>query len=211
PHYFKHLYDRGEQSVAPRVEYAAGLATSDPQCVVSIIACTGDWTGGWDCSPPESPDKFISADLKSGRLVDVIERGEPAFILAHWTGVYWNGQELGFKILQEVERRLAARYDHLAWMKLTDVARYWAARELTAMQTAPGAITFSAPFPCPEFTIALPPRANPRIAWHAGEKELPLSEVENPRKLRAQTWCREKERWIVCIDLPRGASRLALA
>ena len=27
PHYFRHLYDSGEQSVAPRVEYAAGLET----------------------------------------------------------------------------------------------------------------------------------------------------------------------------------------
>jgi len=210
PHYFRHLYDRGEQSVAPRVEYAAGLAAADPQCVVSIIACTGDWTGGWDCSPPEGPDKFISADLKTGRLVDVIERGEPAFILAHWTGVYWNGQELGFKILQEVERRLTARYDHLAWMKLTDVARYWAARELTAIESGAGTISFSAPFACPEFTLSMPPGANQTIAFRAGEKEERLSEVENARKLRAQTWCRDKkEGSIVCIDLPRGASRLA--
>jgi hypothetical protein len=28
-------------------------------------------------------------------------------------------------------RRLAARYNNLLWMKLSEVARYWAARELT--------------------------------------------------------------------------------
>ena len=47
-------------------------------------------------------------------MVDVIERGEPALMLAHWTGIYCNGQELGFKIFQEVVRRLHARFDNLA-------------------------------------------------------------------------------------------------
>jgi hypothetical protein len=211
PHYFKHLFDRGEQSVAPRVEYAAGLDTAHPECVVSMIACTGDWTGGWDCSTPEGVDRFISADLKTGRLVDVIERGEPAFILAHWTGVYWNGQELGFKILEEVERRLSARYDHLAWMKLTDVARYWAARELTTIEAGPGGLAFSAPFACPEFTMTVPAREQKNLALRVGEKESrPLTEVANMRQLRGQMWCREKDQFTVCIDLPPGRSRLVL-
>src|SRR5688572_22031949 len=35
PHYFRHLFDKGEQSVAPRVEYASGLEGADPKCVVS--------------------------------------------------------------------------------------------------------------------------------------------------------------------------------
>ena len=29
-----------------------GSTTADPRCVVSIIGCTGDWTGGWDNTPP---------------------------------------------------------------------------------------------------------------------------------------------------------------
>src|SRR5262245_16986897 len=91
PHYFRHLYDKGSESVAPRVEYASGLDTADPRCVVSIIGCTGDWTGGWDNTPPAGEDKFITADGKSGRMVEVIQRGEPAFALAHWTGIWWNG------------------------------------------------------------------------------------------------------------------------
>ena len=107
PHYFRHAYDRGEQSVAPRVEYASGLRGADPRCVVSIVGCTGDWTGGWDCTLPGGVDKFITEDLRSGRMVEVIERGEPALMLAHWTGIYWNGLELGFTIFQEV--RAAAR------------------------------------------------------------------------------------------------------
>src|SRR5262249_49586968 len=77
PHYFRHLYDRGDESVAPRVEYAHDIDGSDPRCVVSIIGCAGDWTGGWDNTPPGGADKFITEDLKSGRVVDIILRGEP--------------------------------------------------------------------------------------------------------------------------------------
>ena len=111
PHYFRDLYDRGDQSVAPRVEYASDLDTNDPRCVVSVIACTGDWTGGWDNTEPAGPDKFITADGTSGRMVDVITRGEPALIVCHWTGIYFHGQETGFKTFQVVVKRLHARFD----------------------------------------------------------------------------------------------------
>jgi hypothetical protein len=71
PHYFRDLFDDGEQSVAPRVEYASGLDGPEPRCVVSILGCTGDWTGGWDNTPPGGVDKFITEDLQKGRMVDV--------------------------------------------------------------------------------------------------------------------------------------------
>ena len=74
PHYFRHLFT-DDQSVAPRVEYASGLDGPDPKCVVSIIGCTGDWFGGWDGLSPGSVDQFITADLKAGRLPQVIARG----------------------------------------------------------------------------------------------------------------------------------------
>jgi hypothetical protein len=212
PHYFRHLYDRGEESVAPRVEYASDLNTSDPRCVVSIIACTGDWTGGWDNTPPGGVDKFITADLKSGRMVDVIERGEPALMLAHWTGMHWNGQELGFKIFQEVVRRLHTKYDHLRWMKLSAVARYWAARELTTIEKRPQEITFQAPFACPDFTIGFEQPAGTRLQFQAGpgSGSAALKMVERPLKLSAGTFCREGTQWTVCFDLPKGKSRLEI-
>jgi hypothetical protein len=210
PHYFRHLYDRGEQSVAPRVELARGLQTNDPSCVVSIIACSGDWTGGWDCSPPVGADKFISEDGGSGRLVEVIQRGEPALILAHWTGVYWNGEELGFKILEEVRRRLASRFDHLHWMKLTELARYWAAKELTLIQREPDLLKFEAPFACAEFTVSVaePRRLTPELRH--GDNRTPLKEVRGVLQLSPGTWHRDKESLVACFPLPRGESRLHL-
>ena len=153
PHYFRHLFT-DKESVAPRVEYASGLDGPDPKCVVSMIGCTGDWFGGWDGLTPGSVDPFITADLKGGRLPEVIARGEPAIMVCHWPGLYFNGQEVGFTIFQQLVERLHAAYDNLIWMKLSELARYWAVRELTRIdRPAPGQLDLRAPFACPRFTV----------------------------------------------------------
>ena len=69
---------KGAESVAPRVEYAGGSRRRRSPVRRQHHRCTGDWTGGWDNTPPDGVDKFITADLQAGRMVDVIERGEPA-------------------------------------------------------------------------------------------------------------------------------------
>ncbi len=202
PHYFRHLYDSGDRSVAPRVEYVSGLDGDDPRCVVSVIGCTRDWTGGWDASSPGDADRFITPDLSGGRMVDVIERGEPACIVCHWTGVYWNGRELGFKVFQEVVRRLHAKYDHLIWMKLSEIARYWAAKELTRIEKTASGVRLHAPFACPGFTVA----------WnHAGPGPRELREVRDPLRLEAGTWHRRGDRLTVCFDLVKGESTIEAA
>ncbi len=208
PHYFRDLYDQGDTSVAPRVEYASGLEGRDPRCVVSIIGCTGDWTGGWDNTPPGGADKFISADLQSGRMVEVIQRGEPALMVAHWTGIYWNGQELGFKIFQEVVRRLHARFDHLIWMKLGELARYWAARELTVIRRDGEALAFQAPFACPDFTVQTTAAGPRQACLIAGRQRTDLKQVDGPLKLTPGAWCLAGDKITACLALPVGASRL---
>jgi len=211
PHYFRHLYSEGTQSVAPRVEYASGLDGADPRCVVSIIGCTGDWTGGWDNTPPGGADKFLTEDLQSGRMIDVITRGEPALMLAHWTGIHWNGQELGFKIFQEVVRRLHARYDNLLWMKLSEVARYWAARELTRIERAGSRVDFRAPFACPAFTVRLtaPANAQPRVI-RGTQPPISYPQVQRLLDLRPNTWHRDGDTLTVCFDLSKGANTIDL-
>lgn len=209
PHYFRDAIERGTESVAPRVECATGLSGADPRCVVSIVAGTGDWTGGWDNTTPGGADKFITPDLQRGRLVEVIERSEPALLLAHWTGVYWNGQELGFKIFQEVVRRLHARFDNLVWMKLAEIARYWAAKELTTLERVGDNLHLQAPFACPVFTVRMESArsANPPIQFRTNDRTCELQEVADARKLVAGTWCREADAVLACFDLPKGASR----
>lgn len=208
PHYFRDAYSSGDESVAPRIEYASGLDGTDPRCVVSIVACTGDWTGGWDNTPPGGADKFITPDLKSGRVVDVIQRGEPAMMLGHWTGMFWNGQELGFKILQEVVRRVSQRFDNLIWMKLSEVSRYYAAKELTRIEESAGKITLHAPFQCPDFTIRFSSSGVPQM--RVNQDVTTLKEVQGPLKLTTNTWCRDGQQTIACFALPKGKSEIEL-
>jgi hypothetical protein len=208
PHYFRHIISSGSDSVAPRVEYASDLDSSDPRCVVSIIGCTGDWTGGWDCSSPGEADRFITPDLASGRMVEVIERGEPACMVCHWTGIYFNGEELGFKTFQEVVRRLNARYDNLLWMTLSELARYWAAKELTWIERSGNTLALHAPFACPQFTLHVDQRSNapPRLA--AGAESIELREIARASDLTTNTWLIDDRGATLCLDLPRGPSSL---
>lgn len=210
PHYFRHLYDSGDRSVAPRVEYASGLSGESPSCVVSIIGCTGDWTGGWDCTPPEGADRFITQDLSKGRMVDVIGRGEPACMVCHWTGVYWNGQELGFKVFQEVVRRLHARFENLIWMKLSEISTYWAAKELTGIAAQGNSILLDAPFACPGFTVSHVTEFPGVPTIRHGQEVQPLREVSSNLALGPGTWCRRGNEVVVCFDLVRGSSRIVL-
>lgn len=206
PHYFRHVYERGDRSVAPQVEYASDLGGPDPRCVVSIIACTGDWTGGWDASRPGEVDRYITADLSKGRMIEVIERGEPAIMASHWTGIYFNGREEGFQTFQEVVRRLHAKYEHLLWMKLGEIARYWAVKELTGIEKQGGTVTFQAPFASPSFTVQIAAQGDARPQLTIGDKPQGLVEVAKCLDLKPGTWTRDRQGVIVCFDLPKGRS-----
>jgi hypothetical protein len=203
PHYFRHAFT-DDRSVSPRVEYASGLAGPDPKCVVSIIGCTGDWFGGWDGLSPGSADSFITEDLKGGRLTQVIDRGEPAVLVCHWPGIYYNGEEVGFKILQEVVRRIHARYNNLIWMKLSEIARYWAARELAKIEKQGNRVTFRAPFATKRFTakIEADPRSRPKLILNG--KGIQLGQAKSALEIESGTWHADNRHMTVCFDLPKG-------
>jgi len=209
PHYFRHLFT-DERSVAPRVEYASGLTGPDPRCAVSIIGCTGDWFGGWDGLTPGSADRCITEDLQGGRLPEVIERGEPAILVCHWPGIYFNGEQTGFKIFQEVVRRVHSRYDNLIWMKLSEIARYWAARELTQIGRQGRRITLDAPFASPRFTLCVKARASQTPVLVTGATTGKIERIGNVRWLKSNTWYQDADRVIVCFDLPKGRSTVTI-
>ncbi len=209
PHYFRHLYT-DERSVAARVEYASGLSGSDPKCVVSIIGCTGDWFGGWDGLSPGSVDKFITEDLKGGRLPQVIDRGEPAILVCHWPGIYFNGTELGFNIFKEVFRRLNERYDNLIWMKLSEIARYSAAKELTRIEKQGSRITFTAPFAAERFSVRVGgyQGSSPKITSNG--QRIELRRVKELPRLKSGTCHTAADKVSICFDLPKGKSTLEI-
>jgi hypothetical protein len=210
PHYFRDLFTEKGKSVAPRVLHASGLEGTDPRCVVSMIGCTEDWFGNWDGLQPGSADKMITDDLLSGRLVDVIDSGEPAIMVCHWPGIYFNGDRIGFSILKQVTYRLKQKYDHLIWMKLSEIARYWAAKELTAIKLDGNLLSLSAPFSAPGFTVKLNFTSH-HPALRFGSAEIrPLKRVDLIRELKANTWFADNTGTILCFDLGKGLNELIL-
>ena len=209
PHYFRDLFTEKEKSVAPRVLHAAGLDRNDPECVVSILGCTGDWFGGWDGLVPGDVNKFITEDLQSGRMVEVIESGEPAIMVCHWPGIYYNGDKVGFNILKEIKKRLDQKYDNLIWMKLSEIARYWAAKELTSVSSDGNSIIFKAPFSTPGFTLQLNTSVRNPVIKRDGE-ERPLVRIKNEKRLKDRTFYCDKNGSILCFDLQKGMSEVVI-
>jgi hypothetical protein len=123
----------------------------------------------------------------------------------------------GFKIFQEVVRRLNEAYDHLTWMKLSQIARYWTARELTRIERpAPGQFTLHAPFGCPAFTLRItlagPIASRPitRVRTSAHGKDVPLAPAGSLRQLEPGTFHSKDRTLTVCFDLAHGLSRLTI-
>ncbi len=210
PHYFRDLFTEKDKRVAPRVLFPANLSSADPKCVVSILGCTGDWFGDWDGLNPGSADMFITEDLRTGRMVEVIDSGEPAIMVCHWPGIYFNGDRVGFTILKQIVNRLNQKYDHLIWMKLSEIARYWAAKELTTLKLDGNRLSIYAPFAAPGFTLGLnfTPR-NPRLKRN-GEEMKPFERFADSGTIKANTWSANRTGSVICFDLPKGSSELLL-
>ena len=210
PHYFRDLFTEKDRSVAPQVLYPSGLEGPDPRCVVSIIGCTGDWFGGWDGLVPGNVERFITEDLQSGRMVEVIESGEPAIMVCHWPGIYYNDEKVGFNILKEIKKRLDQKYDHLIWMKLSEIARYWAAKELTGITVSRNSLVMKAPFAAPGFTVKINSALhNPRIKREGAER--PMLRVKDQKALKEGTWFSDRTGSVVCLDLVKGMNEVVIS
>ncbi len=122
PHYFKYVAE-GQESTQPRIEHVSATDTATPRLTVSIYAATGDWFGGWDGDRVPEGDRYCNQDATQGRMVELIERGEPAIMLCHWPGMYTHGTKQGFAALQKVILALNEhKGDRTQWMKLSEIA-----------------------------------------------------------------------------------------
>lgn len=202
PHYFKYVRT-GEQNTEPILEHVRGLGTDDLSLTVNVPAGTGDWFGGWQGDRVPDTDRYCNQDATSGRMVELIERKQPAIMLCHWPGIYSNGTEAGFRAFQRIVTSLHARYrDQTVWMKLSEIGRYWAAKDLTAMKRNGKQIALNAPFDVKHFTL--------RVANAMGPARLDarLKQVSKISALTAGTWFQSGQDQILCFNLERGSSLL---
>lgn len=210
PHYFKYV-SSGDESTEPRLEHVRDVDTADPRVVVNVPAGTGDWFGGWEGATRSEGHRYANEEATSGRMVELIERRQPAVMLCHWPGMYCNGSLAGFRDFQQVVTALHSRFaDQTLWMKVSEIGRYWAAKELTKTAATDSGIELNAPFACPDFTIRVstPLTAAPRLSVGADKTE--LREVADRSQLDSGNWCRVGDAVLVCFDLPRGTSTLSV-
>lgn len=208
-HFFRDVITDVDRSVQPQLLHPVGLDGDQASCSVHMIACTDDWFGGWDGLTPGDPDKFINADLTKGRMVEVIEQEEPAIFICHWPGIYYNGEKRGFEIFKTVVQRLEEKYDHLSWMKLSEIARYWAARTYTTMELEGQRIRLRAPFAAERFTLRLPGRWS-QPSLHTTTDLPPLRRAANAGDLSAHSYLPQADHTLICFDLPKGKCEIQL-
>jgi len=127
PFYFLWLiHDKMPEVPIRHVQKDQGMA------IASIVSCAGDWFGqtGFD---EANADLFITEDLQKGRLPSVLKAEFPCVLVGHWPCFYVNDQ-IGFKVLKTVKRRLDA-YDpdrtKTIWMKNSEIGHCWMARQLS--------------------------------------------------------------------------------
>jgi hypothetical protein len=210
PHYFKYVIG-GDGSTEPTLEHVSGVGTDDLRLTVNVPAGTGDWFGGWDGDIPPAGHRYSNDDATEGRMVELIESGRPALMLCHWPGLYSHGTKEGLRHFQRAVVALEGRFrDQTLWMKLSEIARYWAAKELTEIRNESGAITLEAPFAAPDFTLKMAAKGNspPRIT--AGREPIALKEAAKPSELKSGTWLRENDALLVCFDLPKGTTTISV-
>ncbi len=219
PHYFKYVAE-GEESTEPAIEAVEDRGATSPRFAVNIPAGTGDWFGGWDGVGNPEPDRYATQDATGGRMVELIEARRPAIMLCHWPGMYCNGSKSGFHAFQRVVQALHSRFaDRMRWMKLSEIARYWAAREWTRIDMPARSdiegperrIALRAPLACPSFTVRLAGRYA-RLVWTPvdGNSQV-LRRVSTSASLGTGSWWQDDDSAVACFDLPIGRSELALA
>lgn len=208
PFYFLWLID-DELPGVPLWHVNKGEGTA----IASVVGCAGDWFGqtGYDQA---DPDLFITADLEHGRLPTVLAAERPCILVGHWPCFYVNDQ-VGFKVLKEVKRRLEARdpdHTNTLWMKTSEIGHYWMARNLTQVQSAPDAgrgectIRLSTKFPTDNFTLAIHDWPAKRTRCNGTD----LQPVKLRRDFRSGTFLAEENKTFAAIHLPTGETTLTI-
>ena len=178
--------------------------------IASIVACAGDWFGGWTGYDLGDADRFITEDLQGGRLPPILKKELPCVLVGHWPGFYFNGEKLGFDVLKTVKSRLD-NYDpdrtKTLWMKTSEIGHYWMARELTdiTVMEEQQQIHLATQFPTANFTLAIdaPIRHVQVNGWD-------LREVRSRRDFQSDTFLCEGSQTFIAFDLEIGETELIL-
>ncbi len=203
PFYFKRVYTDKTPDVPVR------FADRDAaEAIASVIACTGDWAGGWTGYDLGHVDRFLTPDLEGGRLPEVIRERAPAIICVHWPGQYFGGEEKGFDIIKEAVRRVNSRSD-CVWMKTSEIAHYAMAEEFARFEVEGegGAAVVDCPVGCPFFTL----RADGVEAGAVEVEGESLGRVSDAGSLKEGSYFAASGSTVVAWKLRPGRTRVRFA
>jgi len=152
----------------------------------------------------ERANLFITAS-GAGRIGELVESGSFVGLLAHWQSLYSNGTEVGVEVLQRVLARINRLLGRrVAWMKCSEMTRYYAAAKAARARPTPDGLVIASPFACPEFTISMLASRPPAGFAVDGRR---LKRAESPRALRTGAWAWSRGRAYLCFDL-RGTAQI---
>lgn len=128
--------------------------------VAQLMSSTGDWTGSWTGYGEVNADKYITADLRGGRLPELIDAGDPAVLISHWQGFYGmhNEDRRGFNAFKTVVQRLEERDpkgERTQWRKCSEITNYACAREMAEVKLNGNTVELDLPVRVPDFTLRL--------------------------------------------------------
>jgi hypothetical protein len=163
---------------------------------------------------------FITQDLQGGRLPVVLAKERPCILVGHWPCFYVN-EQVGFKVLKEVKRRLNA-YDpdgtKTLWMKNSEIGHYWMARQLSELRVQEDAsekectIHVTTRFPTDNFTLTIHDwtakrvQVYPPYVGRVNGEDLP--HVKSRRDFHSGAFLVEGKETFVAFKLPMGGATL---
>jgi hypothetical protein len=129
-------------------------------------------------------------------------------MVCHWPGIYYNGEKLGFNIFKTVVDRVEQKYQSkIHWMKLSEIAQYWAAKEFVSFEESKDGFTVSAPFASKDFTILINKNLKNVSVKQNGEL-VNLARLSGGKAMARNSYVNEKGRTILCFDLAPGKSEI---
>ena len=96
-------------------------------------------------------------------------------------------------------------------MKVSEIARYWAAKDLTRIRKRAGRVTLNAPFATTRFTLRLAQSPWQTAILRNQHGSSKLKQVKNVSLLDTGCWLRDGNDTLLCIDLAKGESVVSTA
>jgi hypothetical protein len=91
-------------------------------------------------------------------------------------------------------------------MKLSEISRYWAAKELTKITVEKASVKLKAPFAAPDFTLKI----NVLVKNPVVKNSAPLKQINKIRDLKSGTFYSENKETFICFDLKKGETEIMI-